>query len=199
MDRPKFNLKFDSAIFRDIGSVDEVLEVNWTNPDSSSGTKSFSVGTEVFFDGSALLTDVPDEQLLACLGMAAMLNYATPGTKEFEVNMGADQEEENFQSFAGPFKLDSCRPVDNLSLGNPGEVYELVVKKTSGNQSKTFEADIFTLSDYDNVKNNFDQVALRLPAALHAEFGFEKSDLGLSGSQNRTDVLNHITNTKFWG
>ena len=175
--RPKFRKIFDSAIFRDIGSVDEVLEVNWTKPNGQSGTKSFKVGSEVFFNGTATLSDVPDEQLLACLAMGAMLNHAVPGTKEFKTNMGADQEVENFQSIAGPFKLDTVIAVDNPALGGPGEVYSMKVKKTSGNQSKIFDADIFTLSDYENVQADFDQVALRVPASLHANFGFSQSDL----------------------
>lgn len=197
-DRPRFKKVFDSAIFRDIGSNDEVLEVNWTNPNGQPGTKSFSVGTEIFPDGALTLSQVPDEQLIASMSMAAILSSSLPGTQEYLVNMGADQENDNFQSIAGPFKLDTVTPVDNPSLGGEGEVFSMNIKKTSGNQSKAFDADVYTLSDYDTIKDNYDHVALVLPAALHAEFGFQKADLGTSGSPNRTSVINFVLTKKFW-
>lgn len=196
-DKPIYRHVFDSAVFRDIGSQDEVLELNWTKPNGQPGTMSFAVGTECFLNNPKV-ADAPDDQLIACLSMAAMLSSSIPGTYEYLTNMGADQEEENFQSIGGGFKIDTVSPVDNPALGGEGEVYRIKVKRVSGNDSKEFDADVRTLSDYDNVKDNFDHVALRVPAALHAQFGYKKSDLGNSGSTERTNVINHIMNTKFW-
>lgn len=196
---PKKIALFETATFRDIGSPDEVLEITWTNPDSSPGLKSFDVGTEVFFDGTATLADVPIDQYIASLSMAAILaGGALPGTKEYDEQLGINQLDENFQSIAGPFKIDTVTLVSDTSIGPDGTVYDIKVKKTSGNQNHTFRADAWTLSDYDNRASLYNVTADCVPCALHAQFGFEKGDLGASGSANRNSVIDFIKTHKFW-
>ena len=181
-----------SASFVNVGDPDEALKVTWTNPDGSGGLKEFAVGSEVFLEDATSASSVPDDQLLACVSMDAILSGGyVPGTKEFEDNMGITQQTKDYQTIVGNLSLES---VVSDSNDPDGKTFDLTFKKTNNNK-KTVNADVWTVSQYANRASNFTLSSNCVPGAVHLEFGFKKSDLN---QQKRQQVVDFINAKKFW-
>ena len=104
------------AEFRDIGEALEIdpstglpnagehLVVEWKEPTGTTGHKKFYHNFDIFLEDNGAvppnnhpLSNVPDEQLIACCSMGAILaGEVHPGTKEYLVQVASDQNNKNF-------------------------------------------------------------------------------------------------------
>lgn len=186
-----------STTFRDIGDPDESLEVKYVDADGTIRTKKFTVGEQVFLEDQSQMDSVPDEQLIASASMGAILaGGILPGTKEFLTQVASDQSNKWFQTIVGDARV---KEVNRVPGDDTGLEFDVVFKRgTSNNNTKTVRVDAHQLSDYGQRSNNYGVSVYCIPGALHNEFGFKKSQLGVEGSQNRQDVLAYVADIELW-
>ena len=188
------------ATWQNIGEAgEESLDLEWLNPDGSRGTTSFMVGVDVFLEDTSNASDVPDDQITMCLSMASILaGGVLPGTQEY-LDMLVNQESKFIQSIIGNLKVKTVEPYDDDPNAEEGLLWEIVVHKSGqANNTKAVIADMHQLADYDNRVNSFNHASLCVPGALHIEFGYKMSDLGIEDSAERNAVISFIQTKKFW-
>ena len=189
-----------SAFFEDVGTEDEVLKITWYDPETSTygSEESYIVGQDVFLEDPVTAADVPRDQIVAAISMGAILaGGVVPGTQEY-IDMFITQDTKFVQSIVGDLKLLSVDLYDDPAQA-PGTIYDLTFhrKGQTGNQV-TVRADTRELSDYSNRVNSFNVTRNVIPGALHKEFGYKASALGLADSTQRQNVIDFIANTRFW-
>lgn len=189
-----------------IGDPDETMKVHWNyefKPGQFQvGTKQFLVGTDCFLEDPTAgnsLQGVSDEQLLAAIGMNAILAGALPGTVEFTAAIG-EQSTVHFQTIVGNAKLKvDPVPVVDPSYGPLGTVYDLTFMRVGqSTNTKVVRADAWAISQYSNREDSPTHAAPCVPGAIHKQLALKKSQLGASGSANRTAVENFVATQKFW-
>lgn len=194
-----------TASFENVGTANERLKLQWTYPLGVYGAYQFLVGTDCFLEDPTLVSMIPDEQLLASLSMSAILaGEVLPGTGEF-LDAVSSQGTKNFQTIVGEVRLKpetvsfrNPQPVDDLTIGPSGTVFDIVFQKGTGSNTKTIRTDAWSISQYSNRIDSVYHSVYVVAGALHKQFGFKKSELGAAESQNRTDVINWISSKEFW-
>lgn len=211
-----------NVTFEDIGEALEIggdglpnagehLKVTFKQPDGSTGIKRFYNNFDIFLEDNGSsppnnhpISNIPDDQLLACCSMAAILaGEVHPGTKEFLDQIASDQNNKNFQTILGDCKLKSVTIVDEADLNvgeSPGNFYNVEFqRKGQGGNTKTVKADVINISKYQNRANNYSLAACCAPGALTEEFGkLITSDLGDESSQIRQDIITFLKNQRFY-
>lgn len=202
--KPKLVKPF-SANFTNVGSSEERLHLSWTYPLGVFGEFSFLVGTECFLETATDIASVPEEHLLASISMAAILaGEVLPGSVEY-LDAVTEQNTKNFQTIVGEVRLKpeavgfkNPQPVDDLSIGPPGTVFDIVFQRGTGTNLKTVRADAWTLSQYGNRVDEIFNMVYVVPGAVHKALGFKKSQLGAADSANRQAVIDFIQAQYFW-
>ena len=201
---PKY-VKPYSAQFVNVGQSDEKLRLTSTYPLGVFWEHYFLVGLECFLEDPTNVSSVPDEQLLASLGMSAILaGEILPGTVEYLAAV-TQQDTKNFQTIVGEVRLKpettsfkNPVAVSDLTIGPEGTVFDVVFQKGTGTNTKTVRADAWSLSRYSNRVDNLDVACLVVPGAIHKALGFKKSQLGEAESINRQAVIDFIQGQRFW-
>lgn len=186
----------------------EGLVVKWKEPDDTTAQKKFYKGHDIFIDMSGVPTaqevaKIPDDQLLACCSMAAILaGEVHPGTKEFLTQIASDQNNKNFQSvIAKDIKIKSVTKVDagQLQQGQQEGFFFDIEFQQSGQSSdvKTVRSDIVNISKYSQRANSYQISACCAAAAVVAEFGVNPA-LGSEGSQIRDDIVSFLKDRNFY-
>lgn len=195
---PKMKKHFHTVTFEDVGQPEESLRVRWTNADQTLGLVNFLVGTDVFLESPSTVSQVPDEQLMASLSMAAILGgSALAGTVEF-ADLYVNQETKYFQTIIGNVLLKSVTALpDELPKGT---IFDLVFQKVgSASNTKTVRSDAWTISQYENRVDSGAHACYVIPGAIYKQFpSLKKSNLGSDGSQARLDMIDYIKNKAFW-
>lgn len=196
-----------SASFQNVGQVDEVLRVAWNYEFSPGqfniGQKQFLVGSECFLetpaDGASMAL-VPDEQLLASVGMCAILaGEVLPLTAEF-INALGEQSTANYQTIVGnvKFKVDPVAVVD-ANVGPLGTVFDLTFMRVGqSTNTKVVRADTWSICQYSNRIDSPAHSAPCVPGAIQKELAFKKSQLGSADSANRQAVIAFVASQLFW-
>lgn len=196
----------------------EALEVRWLQPksaaDALNGVQDTLVSHKFYnkFDiflenngSTAPISQIPDEQLLASLSMASILEGLHPGTDNFLTKLGEEQENMWFETILLDCKLKSKALV---ITGNPmteGMYYDLEFMKTGqSTNTKMVRADIVDICQYGTRKSDYSFSVYCVPGAVTRPTnigGFGKlktSDLGAANSQIRQDICNMIQGCNFY-
>jgi hypothetical protein len=195
---PRYRTGF-TASWNGIGDPDETLRVFWTDDMGQPGNVYFTVGTDVFLENPANMSQVPEDQLLSSIRMSAILaGEILPGTQEYLAAMG-EQSSMNFQCIIGNAKIKTITSVLDSLYGPPGTVYDIEFMKVNASSNvKTVRADAWALSQYNNGDSNFAYAANCVPGMLHKVLGLKASQLGAENSANRNAVVDAIAVQKFW-
>lgn len=207
------------VIWRDIGDPLELqngipvggenLECRFKQPDGSTGVKTFYVTHDIFLEASGggtppnnhPISNIPDDQLLACVSMAAILaGEVHPGTQEFLTQIASDQNNKNFQTILGDCKIKTVTIVDTGNPVTDGSFYDLEFQRTGqGSNTKTVQSDIVNISKYANRANSYQLSACCAAGAVTEEFGKKTvADLGSEGSQLRNDIADYLKDQRFY-
>lgn len=193
-----------NANWIDAGLSEEYLRISW-NYAGNAGEFHFRSGQDIFLENPANTSQIPDQQLISSISMGGILaGKLLPGTQEYFNAMTIDpsnilDQRRFFQTIIGDVQLKTVTPVDDLSQGPQGTVFDMTFnKKNSANNTKTIRTDAWTLSDYDNRVNAVPNMLHVVPGAVHTQFGFKLSQLGAAGSANRQSVVDFIATRKFW-
>jgi hypothetical protein len=187
------------ASWENIGDVDEELKITWVDDQGFPGVHHIMVGTDAFLESPVNTSQVPDDQLLCSIRMAAILGgEVLPGTQEY-LDVVDNQGTRYFQTIIGNIKIKTVTSVVDATYGPLGTVFDLEFQKVgAATNVKTVRTDAWTLSQYNNGSANYAYAACVIPGMLHKVHGFKKSDLGASGSANRNAVIATIAAQKFW-
>lgn len=90
--------------------------------------------------GSATVTDLTDEALIAHIRMATWISKTVAGSKEWEAAF-VEQESANFQTAIGTVKVVAVRTISEALI-------EIDVKKGTSGPTKTIQTDHNTISNY---------------------------------------------------
>ena len=186
----------------------ESLEVSWKEPDGTTGRKKFYVGHGIFLDLSGVASSeemelVPDDQLLACASMAAILaGEVHPGTKEFLTQIASEQNNKNFQTILNKdSKIKSVTdvPAAELQVGqSEGFFYDLEFMQVGQSADvKVVRSDIVAISKYEQRANSYQLSACCAAPAVVQEFGVNP-DLGDESSQIRADIIAFLKDQRFY-
>lgn len=205
--KPKLVKPFTVVNWQNIGIPgEERLRVGWTYPLGQTGEFSFLVGVDCFLETATDISSVPEEHILASISMAAILaGEVLPGTIEYLAAV-TEQDTKNFQTIVGEVKLKAetssfrnPNPVDDLNVGPPGTVFDIVVQRSALlSNTRTIRADAWTLSQYGNRIDSVGHMVYVIPGAVHKEFNLKKSQLGPAESDNRNAVIAFINAQEFW-
>lgn len=186
----------------------ESLEVSWKEPDGTTGRKKFYVGHDIFLDLTGVASNqevalIPEDQLLACCSMAAILaGEVHPGTKEFLTQIASDQNSKNFESVIGKdIKLKSVVATDP-SLLEPGQsegfFYDIEFMQVGQSADvKVVRSDIVGISKYAQRANSYQLAACCAAPAAVREFGVNPA-LGDETSQIRADIVDFLKEQLFF-
>lgn len=210
-----------SVTFRDIGEALEIdpssgfpnagenIECRWIQPGGTIGLKKFYHKFDIFLETIAgavppnnhPLLNVPDEQLIACCSMAAILaGEVHPGTKEYLTQIASDQNDKNFETSLGEVKLKTVTIVNTGNQATDGNFYDVVFQRTGqGSNIKVVRSDVVSISKYQNRSNAYDISICCVPGALNRNFGKQTtSQLGGDGSQARLDIISFLETQRFY-
>lgn len=201
------NVAAFTGVFENVGLPNETFKVSWNYPGPTNfGTKSFAVGSEIFLETPTNINDVPDEHLIASISMSAILaGEVLPGSSEFLASV-LDQGNKNFQTIVGDVKLKlpasgqtNPTPVSDLTFGPDGTVFDFTVQRVALTSSfRTFRTDAWSISQYSNRVDLPEASVCCVPGAIHKQFAFKKSQLGVAGSANRQSVIDFVAAQRFW-
>lgn len=190
---PKLKKHF-TATFEDVGTPEEMLRLRWFNADGTPGVVNFRVGLDVFLESPTLVSQVPDEQLLASLSMSAILGGGVlPGTSEFNAAI-VNQESKNFQTIIGNVLLKSLTLLpDELPKGT---IYDCVFQKVgAASNTKLVRADAWSISQYENRVDSGAHSVYVVPGSIHKQFALKASELTL---ENRAAIEEYVANKTYW-
>jgi hypothetical protein len=197
-------VKIFTASFVDVGQTTERLRIFWTYPLGVPNEFYFTVGTQCFLEDPTDVNLVPDEQLLGSLSMSGVLSGSRAGTTEWRASV-TGQDTRNFQTIVGEVRLKpetssflNPQPVDDLTIGPAGTVYDVTFQRGTGSNVKVVRTDAWSLSDYDNRVDSGAHAVYCVPGFLHKTLGLKKSQLGAADSTNRQAVIDAVTNQYFW-
>lgn len=182
----------------------EALEVRWLEPTGFLSIRKFFNNFDIFLENNvstAPISQIPDEQLLASVSMAAILaGEVHPGTKEFLEQVASDQNSANFQTILLDCKLKAAAVVNT---GNPltdGNTYDLTFMRLGQtSNTKVVQSDIISISKYVNRANTYAVSVPCVPGAVTKQFGkLKTADLGASDSAIRTDIVNFLQAQRFY-